>query len=74
MLFHAPRKPVDENNFRILIKGIEMTKVAESKLVGCISDKNLTWKPHINFIMICGELRKLLFLIRKTKHLMPMPI
>ena len=50
LLIKPKTKTSQSYKFAVTIKGIELEKCQSAKYLGIISDENLNWEPHIQFL------------------------
>ena len=68
IIFHKrSNKPPD--NFQIMINGVELERVNNTKFLGVLIQENLMWDTHINYI--CNRVSKATALLAKLKHYLP---
>lgn len=70
MLFHQPRKKV--NNINIQIDNTNIEFVENFNYLGIVLDKNLSWKYHLNLVF--KKISKTLGIMTKLKNFMPTAI
>ena len=67
MVFHSNNKLVDPPEIKI--SNVEIEYVSEFNFLGLLLDKNLTWKPYINYLR--KKLSKVTGIFNKLKHTVP---
>lgn len=71
MLFHHQSKVI--NSFpKIVLNGNEVDYVNEFKFLGIILDRNLTYKPHTNYI--CKRILSAIHVLNRLKNILPLRI
>ena len=66
---HQKRRHLNTDQLQVCINGKFLENVSCQKILGVYTDKNLTWKDHIN--NLCKDISKLVGLLWRNKHLLP---
>ena len=61
---HQTSKP--ENNIKVILDNVELSRVNKTKFLGVLIDENLTWKDHID--AISKRMSRNIGMINKLKH------
>src|SRR6218665_1597493 len=72
IVFHTSKKNLNSSNVvlnEIVIDGVTIKQVSNSKFFGVIIDEHLTWSHHINFV--ANKVAKNIGVIKKIVHLLP---
>ena len=57
-------------NVSILLSGVQMNRVVDTKFLGVIISSNLTWNKHIDIVI--NKISKTLGILCKVRHLLPL--
>src|SRR6218665_282944 len=71
IVFHTPQKnltSVDDVLNKIVIDGVTIKQVSNSKFLGVIIDEHLTWSHHIN--LVANKIAKNIGVVKKIAHLL----